>query len=71
MKIILKFLKKIIISCFILYGYNYISYRFNLILPINIFNILLISFLGPFGLIGLVFFKYFYLWGINGWFNIY
>ena len=59
--------KKIILSCFILYGFNYISTDFNIIIPINLFSIFVIVFLGPFGLCGLVFFKYFVLWGFYGW----
>lgn len=39
-------LKKIIISAFILYGYNLIAARFNLVIPINIFTIGSISLLG-------------------------
>ena len=39
-------LKKIIISAFILYGYNLIAARFNLVIPINIFTIVSISLLG-------------------------
>lgn len=39
-------LKKIIISVFILYGYNLIATRFNLVIPINIFTIGSISLLG-------------------------
>ena len=66
MNIVLKNLKKIVISCFILYGFNYISCNFNIIIPINIINVLIITYLGPFGLCGLVFFKYIFLWGFYG-----
>lgn len=55
----MRFIKRIIISCFALYTYNYISINFDLLLPINIINVLIISILGPFGLCGLVIFKYF------------
>ena len=61
MKIIRYLLKRIIISCFILYGFNYIAINYNLVLPINLFNIMFISVLGPFGVCGLVFFKYIFL----------
>ena len=61
MKLLLKIIRKLIISCFILYSYNYIAGNFNLLLPINIINVIIIFILGPFGLIGLIFFKYFYL----------
>lgn len=58
-----KIIKKIMIGCFVLYGYNYIAVNFNMVLPINYFNVIVLSFLGPFGLCGLVFFKFFVLWG--------
>ena len=46
MKKIWQCLKKIIISVFILYGYNLIATRFNLVIPINIFTGGSISLLG-------------------------
>ncbi len=61
MKIIIKTIKKIIFSCFILYTYNYISINYNMILPINFFNVLIVTLFGSFGLCGLVLFKYFIL----------
>lgn len=61
MKIIKKILKSIFFSCLMLYCYDYIATKFNLVIPINIFNVIFISFFGPFGLCGLVFFKYFIL----------
>ena len=66
MKIIKKIIKRIILSCFMLYCYNYIAVKFNLVIPINVINIMLVSILGPCGLCGLVFFKYFILWGSYG-----
>ena len=45
MKKIWQCLKKIIISVFILYGYNLIATRFNLVIPINIFTVGSISLL--------------------------
>ena len=52
-------LKKTIISCFILYAFNYIATDFSVIIPINICSVLLVAFFGHFGLLGLIFFKYF------------
>ena len=48
------------------YGFNYISCNFDIIIPINIINVLIITYLGPFGLCGLVFFKYIFMWGFYG-----
>lgn len=44
-KIFLTF-RKILFSFFILYGFNVIAANFDIIIPINIFTVLLISFLG-------------------------
>lgn len=68
MKLIKKIIKKIIFSCFILYGFNYIANCYNIFLPINYITIFIISILGPFGICGLIFFKYFLLWGFYEWF---
>jgi len=45
-KIIYKILKKIIISAFILYGYNLIASPLNLIIPINFVTIGILSIFG-------------------------
>lgn len=39
-------LKKIILSYIILYGYNLIASQFNMVIPINIVTVSLITFLG-------------------------
>lgn len=46
MKKVWRVLQKIIISTFILYGYNIIATRFNLVIPINVFTIGSVSILG-------------------------
>ena len=46
MKKIWHILQKVIISAFILYGYNLIATRFNLVIPINIFTVGSVSLLG-------------------------
>lgn len=46
MKLIIKIIKRIILSAIILYGYNLIASRFNLIIPINIATVVSISVLG-------------------------
>ena len=47
-------LKRIIVSLFILFGYNLILNRFNIIIPINIFTIVIVSLFSNFGFIYLV-----------------
>ena len=66
MKLIKKIIKRFIYAAFLLYGYNLISVEFNLMVPINFFNLIMIMFLGPFGLISLILFKYLILWGLYG-----
>lgn len=46
LKKIFSLLKKIVISAFILYGYNLIAAPLNIMIPINIITIALISVLG-------------------------
>ena len=46
MKKVWRILQKIIISTFILYGYNLIATRFNLVIPINVFTVGSVSILG-------------------------
>lgn len=46
MKKIWNISKKIILSAFILYGYNLIAVKFNLTIPINIITVSAISVLG-------------------------
>ena len=57
MKKIIELVKKIVISGFLLYGYNLIAVNFNMILPINIITILSITFSGSPALFALVLFK--------------
>lgn len=61
MKKIVECFKKIIISGFILYGYNLIAVNFNMILPINIITLLSITFLGAPALFALVLFRILFL----------
>lgn len=57
MRFILFVVKKIILSAFILYGYNLIAVNFNMIIPINVYTLGFITFLGSPALIALVLFK--------------
>lgn len=54
MKNILAIVKKIIMSYVILYGYNLIAVNFNMVIPINIITILLITLLGVPSLLALL-----------------
>jgi len=55
LKFILKIIKRIIISSFLLYGYNILVQPINLTIPINIFTIVAISILGVPALLSLIF----------------
>ena len=46
MNLIFKIFKKIIISSFLLYGYNILVTPLNLIIPLNIYTVTIISILG-------------------------
>lgn len=61
MKILFKIIKKVIIAAFILYIYNYFAVNFDLLIPINLFSLIIVYSFGFFGLIGLILFKYFIL----------
>lgn len=55
LKVILKIIKKLIISCFLLYGYNLLVQPVGLIIPINIITVLLVTVLGVPALLSLIF----------------
>ena len=61
MKKILEIMKKIVLSFVVLYGYNLIAVNFNLVLPINVFTISIVTVLGLPSLLALIFFKLFML----------
>lgn len=46
LKVIFSFIKKIIFSAFLLYGFNLIAAPIGLIIPINVITVLLLSILG-------------------------
>jgi len=54
MKKVLMLCRKILISFFILYGFNVIASNFNIIIPINVITVLLVSLLGLPALFSLV-----------------
>ena len=56
-------IKKIILSAFILYGYNLIAVNFNVTIPINYYTLFIVTFLGSPALIALILFKIIVLWG--------
>ena len=49
--------KKIVLSAFALYGYNLIAVNFNMIIPINIINVGLMSYFGIPALLTLILFR--------------
>ena len=58
MKTIFKLMKKVIIASFCLYFYNIIAIKYDFVIPINFFTILIVSIFDFFGLIGLILFKF-------------
>lgn len=54
MKKVLNLLKKLLFGFFILYGFNTISSNFDLVIPINIISLSLVTFLGFPGLLSLI-----------------
>lgn len=46
MKYIVAVLKRLILGFVILYGYNMIAVNFNMVMPINVVTVALVSFLG-------------------------
>jgi len=57
-KVIKIVIKRIIYAAVLLYGYNLIATQFNMMIPINIYNLGIVSFLGTSGFILLILFKY-------------
>ncbi len=57
MKKIINFLKRFVLSFLIIYGYNLIAINFNMIIPINILNILIITIFGAPSLVVLILLK--------------
>ena len=55
LKMLFKIIKRIVISSFLLYGYNILVQPIGLIIPINIFTIAAISILGVPALLSLIF----------------
>lgn len=56
---IVKILKKIILSSLIIYAYNMLSFPLNLLIPINIVTVLLVTILGFPALLGLILLQFF------------
>ena len=54
---LLSIIKKVIFSAFILYGYNLIAVNFNMTVPINVYTLSFVTFLGSPALIALILFK--------------
>ena len=52
---LIKLIKRIIISSFLLYGYNILVQPIGLVIPINVFTVISISILGIPALMALIF----------------
>ena len=50
-------IKRIVLSYFVLYGYNLIAINFNMVIPINIITVALIAVLGVPSLLALLLLK--------------
>lgn len=61
MKLLVKLVKRVIFSAFLLYGYNLIAVNFNMIIPINVYTIGFVSVLGIPSVLALILFKVFIL----------
>lgn len=61
MKKIMNVLKKVVISGFLLYGYNLIAVSFNMTLPINFITLFAVFFLGTPAMVALILFKILFL----------
>lgn len=57
LKNIILLIKRIVLSAFVLYGYNLIAVNFNMIIPINYITVGLMTVLGAPVLVALVLFK--------------
>ena len=57
LKNIMLLINKIVLSAFVLYGYNLIAVNFNMIIPINYITVGLMTILGAPVLVALVLFK--------------
>ena len=57
MKKMILFIRSVILSAFVLYGYNLIAVNFNVIIPINYFSLFFVTFLGAPALVVMVLFK--------------
>lgn len=57
LKKILFIIKRVVLSAFILYGYNLIAVNFNMIVPINYYTVGFVTLLGAPALVALVLFK--------------
>ncbi len=57
MNLLINILKRIILSAFLLYGYNLIAVNFNMIIPINGYTVGLVTLLGYPSILALLLFK--------------
>lgn len=60
MKYVILFVRNIVISAFVIYGYNIIAVNFNMIIPINLWTVGFVSIFNLPALLTLIFLK---MWG--------
>ena len=58
-KFLIKSLKKVIVSALFIYAYNVMAVPINIIIPINLVTVFLVSILGIPAMIGLILFSLF------------
>lgn len=57
-KLLFSIIKKIVVSSLVIYAYDVMSFSLGVIIPINLINVLLVSFLGFPAMFGLVLFYF-------------
>jgi pro-sigmaK processing inhibitor BofA len=63
MKKVIKIIKRIILAFVLLYSYNLIAVSYNLMIPINIYTVLILTFLDGPGLLLLALILKVFYWG--------
>ena len=59
MKLFVECIKRIVFGLFSIYAFNTLFSNLNIIIPFNLYSIFISSFLGIFGLLGLIIIKLF------------
>ena len=59
MKLFIKVIKRLVIGLFSIYAFNTLFLNLNITIPFNLYTICISSFLGIFGLIGLIILQFY------------